>query len=306
MRLLVAAVLAIASITAAAQDFDVKPVAMFNQHLYYGTFARPRSIAIDAEHKEVLVADTGNSLVGIYRFDGAELYAFAAKGSMLEPVRIAAAPKGRIALIEGDRTRVRMFNYRGEHQRDLELKELGPKPIIGAIAYDASGNLYVGENRSSQIFVFAPDGKLRQQFGSRGTDEGQFQSMCGIVIAPDGTIYVADQQALAVQVFDSQGNFIRGWGRHEMGAQHFSLPSGIAVHADRVYVSDELRHQVKIFSADGKLLTQFGGLGNGPGQLSFPTDVAVDADGRVYVTERGTSRVQVFEVLTKTGANNHE
>jgi len=119
-------------------------------------------------------------------------------------------------------------------------------------------------------------------------------------------MYVADQQALAVQVFDSQGNFVRGWGKHEMGAQHFSLPSGIAVHGEYVYVTDELRHQVKIFSSGGKFLTQFGGLGDGPGELAFPTDVAVDPDGRIYVTERSTSRVQVFEMRTSDRGARHE
>jgi DNA-binding beta-propeller fold protein YncE len=211
-----------------------------------------------------------------------------------------------VAVIEGDRSRVRIFNYRGRYERDADLSAIGPKPIVGAIAYDAAGNLYVADNRTSQIYVLAPDGKLRRQFGSRGTDEGQFQSVIAIAIAPNDDIYVADQQALAVQVFDSQGNFIRGWGKHEMGAEHFSLPSGIALFGDNVYVSDELRHQVKVFSTSGKFLTQFGGLGNGPGQLSFPTDVAVDEAGRVYVSERSTSRVQVFDVRTATGAANHE
>ena len=75
-------------------------------------------------------------------------------------------------------------------------------------------------------------------------------------------------QSTAVQVFDSQGNFIRGWGRHEMGAANFSLPSGIAIDSQgHVIVTDELRHQVKIFSSTGTLLHQFGGLGEGSGQL---------------------------------------
>jgi DNA-binding beta-propeller fold protein YncE len=31
------------------------------------------------------------------------------------------------------------------------------------------------------------------------------------------------------------------------------------------------------------------------GQLSFPSDVAVDEKDRIYVVDRGTARVQVFE-----------
>jgi tripartite motif-containing protein 71 len=136
------------------------------------------------------------------------------------------------------------------------------------------------------------------RFGSAGTEEGQFRSIAAIAVGPDGRIYVADHQALAVQVFDNQGNFLKGWGRHEMGGENFSLPYGIALDSSgRVYVSDELRHQVKIFDADGRFLGVFGELGTDAGQLSFPTDVAVGKDDRIYVSERVTARVQVFEVV---------
>ena len=281
-------------------EFRIRVVAMFNQHLYYGTFARPRGIAFDREHSEVLVADSGNGLMGIYRPDGTELYAFASEEYLREPVRVAAGPKGTIVVIEGDRAHLRSFNYRGEYKGDIPLPGIGEKPILGAAVYDAAGNLYVAESRTAQIFVYTPSGKLKQQFGSRGTDEGQFQAVCDITVGSDGTIWVLDQQAIAVQAFDPQGNFIRGWGKHEIGAEHFSLPSGIALSGKYVIVTDELRHQVKVFSTEGEMLTQFGGLGTEAGQISFPTDVTADPQGGIYVTERGTSRVQAFEIRVNT------
>ena len=305
-RLLAAAVVVAVTMTAAvvAQEDDAPRLeyrsrTMFNQHLYFGSFSRPRALAFDRAHEELWVADSGNGIVGVFRPDGAELFSFASKRYVRDPVRVAVTPNGMLAVVEGDRARVRLFSYRGVYKGDVELPGIGEKPVIGAIAYDADGNLYVGENRSAQVFVYRPDGKLKQQFGSRGTDEGQFRNVCGIAVAADGAIYVADAQALAVQRFDREGNFVRGWGRHEMGAENFSLPSGIALDSKgRVIVTDELRHQVKVFDAEGKLLTQFGGLGTYPGELSFPSDVAVDGEDRIYVAERSTSRVQVFELQT--------
>lgn len=296
MRRILALVLAIAP---AALAQEARPVRMFNQHLYFGTFVRPTAVAFDRGHDELWVTDAGNGIVGVYRADGAELYSFTAANYVRDPARIAVSPDGkRIAVIEGDRGHVRLFNYRGEYQGDAPLAGVEGRPVIGAVAYDAGGKLYAGENRSGQIFVYDTSGKLRLQFGSHGTDDGQFEAICAIAIGSDGTIYVADQRALAVQIFDSQGNFVRGWGRHEMGREHFSLPSGIALDSKgRILVTDELRHQVKIFGADGKFLAQFGGLGDGRGQLSFPTDIAIDAKDRIYVSERGTARVQVFELV---------
>ena len=299
MRVLFALAAVLCAVTAHADErrFDARSVAMFNQHLYYGTLSRPLGLAFDREHEELWVADSGNGLMGIFRPDGAELYAFGSRDRLREPARVALAPGGNVVVIEGDRSLARRFNYRGEYLGDLEMPELGTKPVIGAIAYDDRGNLYVGENRSSQVFIFRRDGRLKTKFGSRGTDEGQFQAIAGIAIDGDGTIYVLDQQAIVVQVFDDQGNFLRGWGRHEMGGENFSLPAGIALNGrGHVLVADQLRHQIKVFSTEGKMIGIFGGLGEGSGQLSFPTDIACDSEGRVYVSERRTSRVQVFEL----------
>jgi DNA-binding beta-propeller fold protein YncE len=283
-----------------------RPILMFNQHLYYGTFSTPRAVYFDRARGEVWVADSGNGLIGVYKPNGTELYSFGSKQYLRDPVRLAISPKGMAAVVEGTHTNVRLFSYRGEYKGDVPLKGIGEKPVIGAIAYDSDGNLYVAENRSAQIFVYAPDGRLKQQFGSRGRDDGQFQSITGIAIDDRGTIYVSDAQALAVQLFDSQGNFIRGWGKHEMGGANFSLPSGIAVDSQHhVIVADELRHQVKVFDDAGKLLAAFGGFGSDAGQLTFPTDVAIDDKDRIYVTERSTSRVQVFE-REVTSATLHE
>lgn len=274
-----------------------RPLFMFNQSLYNGTFSRPKALAYDPRHQELWVADAGTSRVGIHRADGVELFSFTSKEFMSNPGALAVRPGGGVAMLEGNRKQVRHFNYRGEYEGDVPLPQLGETPVITAIAYDQEGQLYVGETSSSQIFVYRRDGSLKLRFGSRGYDEGQFMAIVAIDIGPDGTIYVLDQRATAVQVFDSEGNFIRGWGRHEMGAQNVSLPSDLAVDSKgRVLLTDELRQQVKVYAPDGRFLLAFGGIGDGLGQLAFPTSIVVDEKDRIYVCERQTARVQVFEL----------
>jgi len=278
------------------ERLDYRPAFLFNQHLYRGTMSRPRALAYDRERRELWVAETDGGVVGVFNSKGVELFSFTSKTFLRDPARIAVTPDGSLAVIEGQRRELQLFSYRGEHLGTVPLEKIGEKPSLGAVAYDRTGNLFVGDNASSQIFVYAPSGTLKFQFGSFGSDEGQFTAISGIVVGEDGRIYVSDQRAIAVQVFDNQGNFQRGWGKHEMGADNFSLPSGIALDSkERVIVTDELRHTVKLFSNDGKLLLNFGGLGSGLGQLSFPTDVVVDERDRIFVSERTTSRVQVFE-----------
>jgi len=291
---------ALCAAVAAAQEgeYELRSVGMFNQHLYFGDFSAPRGLAFDRVHDELWVADTGRNLIGVFRPDGVSLYSFFSREHLHDPVRIAVAPDGHVLILDRDRSRIHSFNYRGVGKGDLALADLPKNVEIGAVAFDGDGNLYVGENRSGQIFVFSAAGKKRLVFGSRGPDEGEFESICGIVVNAAGDIVVLDQRGVTVQVFDSQGNFIRGWGRHEMGAANFSLPSGIALDSkEHVIVTDELRHEIKLFDFDGRFLGRFGGLGSGKGEIAFPTDVAVDRHDRIYVSERSNSRVQLFEFL---------
>src|SRR5436305_13736368 len=117
IRSLCAVLLAVAamSATASAQEseepkrLDYRSVSMFNQHLYYGTLTRPHGVTYDREHNEVWVADSGNGLIGVYRPDGAELFAFSSKQYLRDPVRVAVAPKGLIAVVEVDHSHVRLF-----------------------------------------------------------------------------------------------------------------------------------------------------------------------------------------------------
>ena len=49
------------------------------------------------------------------------------------------------------------------------------------------------------------------------------------------------------------------------------------------------------FDAAGHFLSQWGAPGSGPGEFDLPHGVALDRAGRVYVVDRGNSRVQLFD-----------
>jgi DNA-binding beta-propeller fold protein YncE len=291
---LIAAAAAAFGQEAPATRLDLRPIAFFWSHLYDGSFQQPRGIFFDRAAGEVWVADTRNSLVGAFTPEGTPLFSFGGKGVLSEPSKVVVSRHGDVYVLDGDRSRIKGFTYRGEFLGNLVLPGIGEKPAIGTIAMDEAGNLYVGENESGQVLVYGPDLKLKLRFGSNGSDEGQFQSIGGIASAGD-RIYVTDHQVTAVQVFDRKGNFLKGWGQHEMGGQNFSLPEGIAVDAKgRVFVIDAIRHEIKVFDGDGNLLGIFGGLGSVAGAVQYPSDVAIDGQNRVYVIERGNGRAQVF------------
>ncbi len=49
------------------------------------------------------------------------------------------------------------------------------------------------------------------------------------------------------------------------------------------------------FSKEGKYLSSFGKKGNGPGELNGTHGIVFDSQGRMYIADRGNSRIQVFD-----------
>lgn len=299
-RVLFAIALASCASAIGAQEsqtaFGLKPVLIITQHLYAGDLVAPRAVFYDQKHDELWVADTQRNLIGVFTPDGVPLFSFTGGDHLRYPVRLTVGPTGNLLVIEGDRTHIRIFNYRGSYLGDLPLKGAGEKPNFGAVAYDSDGNLYVGENIAGQVLVYDRELKLRRRIGTRGNEEGQFQSIADIAVDSDGNVFVIDHQVLAVQMFDRRGDYVRGWGHHEMGREHFSLPEGVALDSKgHVIVVDALRHEIKFFDKEGRFIDRFGGFSAAAGGVAFPSAVTIDGKDRVYVAERGNARVQVFE-----------
>ncbi len=122
--------------------------------------------------------------------------------------------------------------------------------------------------------------------------------MTSIAELAGGNIAVACARTeLGVQVFTLSGDFIRGFGRHDIGPGNVSLPSGIAGTADgRIWVTDELRQIVQVFDAEGTFLGAFGGSGLAPGSFLYPSALATDGDSRIAVAERESGRVQILRI----------
>lgn len=54
-------------------------------------------------------------------------------------------------------------------------------------------------------------------------------------------------------------------------------------------------NRISRFSADGTYLGSFGEPGSGPGQFNVPHALAFDSRGRLFVADRGNSRIQIFD-----------
>ena len=284
--------------TADRSVVDLKPEVLVYGHLYDGQFGSVGGVFCDPVSGEMLVADPGLNAIAIFDENGSPIFTFRSD-KLRDPRRVTADREGSIYVLDGDLRRIKVFSYRGEFLSYLELPGLTPDQdiLIGAIAFDADGSLYVGESKGGQIHVFGPDLKPRTRFGKKGLKSGQFTAIVGIALDAEN-VYVADQDGVAVQVFTKYGRFLRGWGQHEAGTQNVSLPAGIAVDPKgRIVLIDKMRQEVKYFEADGRFIDRFGGMGPNPGDVAFPVDVSIDRKGRLCVAEAGNRRVQVLSAV---------
>jgi hypothetical protein len=135
---------------------------------------------------------------------------------------------------------------------------------------------------------------------SLDSPKAERQGITGIGVDGEGRIYITDPFALEamVQVYDSNGKFLYGFGKHDIGMENFSLPTDIVVMDDGVlWIVDSIRQVASGFARSGEYLATVGGLGNEPGAFYFPSGIATDGDSRLFVIERGGNRYQCFRAV---------
>ncbi len=291
---------------AAASMQTFKPTRLVYRQTEGERFRKPTGVFVDRESGEVLVSDSGSNLVTLLNKEGVPVQSFGYNGELPQPTQAVVDKRGRILVLAGIPRKVRMLTYRGEPLGDFGFPgfEGGSKAVPTAITIDGKGNLYIADSTSGRILVYSDEGRLTLTFGKRDEGPGSFSSVTAIAVDPSGIIYVADaQHKPAIQVFDSKGNYLRGWGEHSGGPMNVSLPGSIGLDSvGRVLVLDTIRQSILVFTPEGNFLFRFGGLGTGPGSLAYPTGLDVDPAGRLYVTESLNARLQVFELADASAA----
>jgi sugar lactone lactonase YvrE len=101
-----------------------------------------------------------------------------------------------------------------------------------------------------------------------------------------GNVYVFQRgtHAEPICIFDSEGKFLRGFGKGQFGSPH-----GIRLDKEgNIWTVDTVNQQVYKFTNDGKLLQTWGQLkvtGTDEKTFNRPTSVAWDSKGNTYITD---------------------
>ena len=218
------------------------------------SFADPYAIAVDATGN-VYVVDMGNQLI-----------------RKITPAGVVTtlAGSGSVGSANGAGTAA-SFNY----------------PT--GIAVDASGNVYVADNRNLLIRKITPAGVV-STFAGGGTPYS-FVNPSGLTIDPNGNLYVTDGQA--IREITPSGVVTT------LGAA-FDEPLDLAFQNNTIYVSDADKDNIyAIVSGHSNLIAGSGtaGLVNGSttaASFSFPSGLAVDQAGNMYVADTNNSLIRAI------------
>ena len=130
----------------------------------------------------------------------------------------AMAPDGRIWVPASDLDVIRIYNQDGTLAEtwgtpgtgDGEFKFGNADDPDGAgVIFAPDGSFYVLDSSNLRVQRFASDRTFMTAWGSYGSDDGQFVAPIAIGLDDAGNVYVSDEARNDVQVFTTEGTYVR-------------------------------------------------------------------------------------------------
>lgn len=221
---------------------------------------------------------------------------------------------------------VQVFDGTGTWLRNIGARAARDEPgrlgVVGGVAVDRSGHLYVLDAENDRVQIFdAASGAYLAGFG----DSAMFDLMSGSASAGAGIVasgiavfqpaaggpidvYIADSGHDRIARFRLDNATLQPVGGPALTPPSHGIlnPQGLTLNAagDRLYVADDGAHRILMLDPQTfAILGQAGSLGAPPGSDPtgfFPYDVAVDGASppKLYVADNLYGRVQVFDATT--------
>lgn len=91
----------------------------------------------------------------------------------------------------------------------------GPEYLLGRVRDLATDGqrIFVADSQGLVVRVYDLDGTHLMDVGAPGQGPGEFQEAKGVGVGPDGRIFVQDDRARKIHVFDDEGEYLETWDR---------------------------------------------------------------------------------------------
>lgn len=226
-----------------------------------------------------------------------------------KPMAATWGKQNRVYVADTQNHRIVVFNEAGSYL--LEFGGFGiAKPLKGVqatwkpglldyptdVATDANGNVYVADFYNDSISVFDTDGRFLRRFPDPNQPVGKGSSGYGgggiavTALAVHGDeVYATDMYQ--VVVFNTEGKFLRQFGRPGLEPGNLDHPNGIAVDSrGRIYVSDSNHNRVTAYTPEGKVIWSTGEkiselMAETKNPFVLPRGLTVLRDGSILVAD---------------------
>ena len=221
---------------------------------------------------------------------------------LASPLGVAVDETGHIYVGNDGRSNVEIYRPDGRKRMVIADGQIA-KP--NDIVLDRQGRIFVAASAAGAVEVYGPDGLLHQRIDRAGDDGPRLSFPCALAIAyrdGEGELFVADQGASMIRVFDLEGRHLRSFGGKPVAASdsegRFVRLQSLAIDGQgRLHALDLFASRVQILDRDsGGYIAAYGHFGDQPGELNLPLDVAIAGD-RTIVANADSHRVEVVHVV---------
>ena len=223
--------------TVAVADVVNKRIQLFSCE---GKFQR--EIRLDGEPYSVAFMDSGDLLTLVPESEN-KIFLFSEEGQFIKhindkhfakPARLFISYDGRIIITDSSDNKVKVLSPEGNDLlQSFSSPECDECPF-GAIYHE--DNFFVSYSSANCVKVFDKTGVYLHDIGCKGSDDGQFNWPCGLVIDKYNRLIVCDALNRRLQLFTLGGTFLS-----KIEGQYFnhSYPSRVAIsHNDNLYVAN--------------------------------------------------------------------
>ncbi|MCH8485639.1 MAG: tetratricopeptide repeat protein [Candidatus Cyclonatronum sp.] len=227
--------------------------------------------------------------------------------NLSDAVRDAA---GNYYLLDSRNGTVIMLNSAGELIEVVNafVGPAGTVQLRGPVRIEAGpdNRLYIADDRNNEIYVLE-NLQYIHKAGESGRMPGQFSRISDIAVDADNYLYVLDERAGRVDIFDYKGRFINWIGGPERGQPRlFENVAGLGINgANQLYVLESNPARLHIFSDSGQHLRSFNELGSAGSQLQNAGSLTVFRNGHFSILDKDSGTFSTFnsdgEFLQRTG-----
>lgn len=161
------------------------------------------------------------------------------------------------------------------------------------IQWDSDGNGYITDGYgNSRVAKVDKNGKWITTWGKRGTGPGEFHTPHSLAIDAQNRIYVGDRENNRIQVFDTDGKFLKQF-------TNVGAPWAVCITPGPkqvLYSSDSRPGRIYKLDLDGNILGVFGHDGKRPGEFGWIHEMACPAENTIYAAEVLNWRVQKLQL----------